>query len=294
MRALAVLSGKGGTGKTSVTAALAALLAPIVTVDCDVDAANLGLLLPGPDDPGEPAVVGLSARVQPDLCNGCLRCTEVCRFNSVRMVDGRAEIDVARCEGCTACAISCPVAAIELTTRVAGQSWIRSTAYGPLVHAELDVGRDNSGHVVALLLNRARQLTKESTNDLALLDGPPGIGCPVHATLSGANAVLLVAEASRFGVHDVERALEVSRSFTQRIGLVVNRADLWPEGACQLERLTVNSGIELVAQLPFDRRVPDLLAQGRLLLELDGAMRNGLERAAEWTREVLRAERGAA
>ncbi len=294
MRALAVLSGKGGTGKTSVTAALACLLSPILTVDCDVDAANLGLLLPGPESPGVPAAAGLSVRVERAACNGCLRCLEVCRFGAVRMRDGHAVIDAGRCEGCTACAISCPVGAIELSPRIAGQYWVRETAHGPLIHAELEVGRDNSGHVVSILLQRARQVAAARASDLALLDGPPGIGCPVHATLAGATAVLLVAEASRLGLHDVERALAVARPFTDRLGLLVNRADLWPEGTRLLERLAASQGLDLVARLPFDRRVPELLAQRRFLLELDGPMRSGLEVAAEWARGALRAERGAA
>lgn len=294
MRALAVVSGKGGTGKTSVTAALAALLAPIVTVDCDVDAANLGLLLSGTDGPAEPSTVGLGARVQAELCTGCMRCTAVCRFCAIGFAEGRARIEPASCEGCTACALVCPAGAIELVPRIAGQLWVRETTFGPLVHAELEIGRDNSGRVVALLISRARTLTGAVPGGLALLDGPPGIGCPVHATLAGADSVLLVAEASRFGVHDVERVLAVARSFTDRIGLVINKADLWPEGTQRLERLAAAANVELLASLPFDRRVPELLAQGRLLLELEGATRAGLERVADWARGVLKGELGAA
>jgi MinD superfamily P-loop ATPase len=294
MKALAVLSGKGGTGKTSVTASLAALLAPIVTVDCDVDAANLALILPGSDGPAEPAVVGLGARVLAESCSGCLRCTEVCRFNAIRWVEERAVIDEIRCEGCTACALVCPVSAVELTPRVAGRHWVRTTAFGPLVHAELDVGRDSSGRVVSLLLRRARELAVSEPGERALLDGPPGIGCPVHATLSGAESVLLVAEASRFGVHDVERVLAVARQFTRRIGLIINKADLWPDGVHELERLAEPAGVEVVARLPFDRRVPELLAQRRLLIELHGPVRSGLEQAAEWVRGALSGVRGAA
>lgn len=290
MRALAVVSGKGGTGKTSVTAALSALLAPIVTVDCDVDAANMALLLPGTDSPGEPAIVGVGAQLHDELCTGCMRCTEVCRFQALRWVDARVVLDAARCEGCTACAIVCPAGAIELTPRVAGRLWVRQAEPGPLVHADLDIGRDSSGRVVSLLVQRARELTELLPGQRALLDGPPGIGCPVHATLAGADAVLLVAEASRFGVHDVERVLAVARSFTSRIGLMINKADLWLEGNRQLEQMAAAAGVELVARLPFDRRIPELLAQGRSMLELDGPLRRGLEHAADWAHGALRAD----
>lgn len=155
------------------------------------------------------------------------------------------------------------------------------------------MGRDSSGRVVSLLLRHARALAVTQPSDHALLDGPPGIGCPVHATLAGADAALLVAEASRFGVHDVERVLGVAQSFTDRIGLVINKHDLWADGARELTRLAEVAGVEVVARLPFDWRVPELLAERRQLLELPG-MREELERTAAWTRRALGEPRGVA
>lgn len=269
MKQIAILSGKGGTGKTSVAASLAKLAGEAVTADCDVDAANLALLMGGEVVHQQPFVAGEQAFVDPELCVECWACHDVCRFGAVRIEDGVALIDKLRCHGCHACSQVCGADAISFRPNVAGQLMISKTSTGPLVHAELGVGQRNSGRLATEVRKQAQQLARKKGIFLILIDGPPGIGCQVHATLSGVDLALAVVEPTISAEHDLERLAELTRRFRIPLAVAINKYDLSDEGSLHMERLLDRLHVRLVGKLPFDRAVPLASALGESLISVE-------------------------
>ncbi len=262
---LVILSGKGGTGKTTVAAALAHLAAQemrLVLADADVDAANLELVVGAEVEARSDFHGGKEAIVDPALCTACGRCAEVCRFGAI--VAGEAyAVDDVLCEGCAVCLYQCPAEAIRMEDALDGYWLLSRSRYGPLVHGTLRAGRENSGKLVAMVKEKARGLAEEAGADLLLVDGPPGIGCAVIASLSGAGLALVVTEPTVAGFHDLERIVGVARHFRVPVVVCLNKADLSPQQAGSIERYCADEAIEVLARIPFDPAVTRAMVQGR-------------------------------
>lgn len=265
MREIVILSGKGGTGKTTVTASLAELLGPgCVLADCDVDASDLHLLIPPVETGSEAFISGSVARLDPARCEGCSACVGVCRFDALRLEDGVVRVDEINCEGCEYCARICPPEALTMVPQEVGKLHVsRLSSGGRMVHAWLAPGGENSGKLVAEVKRRARQIAEETATDVILVDGSPGIGCPVVSSLSGADFVLFVTEPTLSGAHDLARVGSLVKRFNIPGGVVVNKADLNPDVANQIERDATASGFEIISRLPYDQRVKEALHLAR-------------------------------
>jgi len=267
MKELVVVSGKGGTGKTTVVGAFAALARDKVIADCDVDAADLHLILK-PQVEKTIAYEGSElAVVDEDQCSGCGACQEVCRFSAVIPQGKKFRIDPLACEGCGACAYACPAGAIELKSRLSGWIQVSHTPYGTLVHGELRPGEETSGKLVTQVKMKARELARLEQARLLLIDGAPGIGCPVIASLSGAQAALVVTEPSMSALHDLERVVEVARHFRTRVVLLINKADLSPELSDRIESYAKEEGLALLGRIPYDEGVVRAQVAGRPVVE---------------------------
>jgi MinD superfamily P-loop ATPase len=269
MKQLVILSGKGGTGKTSVAAAFAHLAAagpdPLraVLADADVDAANLELVLSPDVLEKQEFIGGKAAVIEREKCVGCGICRDVCRFDAVSANGGIYEVDPIACEGCAVCFYRCPEEAIRMEEQLAGH-WLRSDSrYGPLFHAELRPAQENSGKLVTLLKQQARLLARDERYDLLIVDGPPGIGCPVISAAAGADLVLVVSEPTAAGIHDMERVLATAGHFGVPALVCVNKADLYPEGAARIEEFCRNRGIEMAGRIPFDVVVTEAMVHGQ-------------------------------
>jgi len=271
MKQLVILSGKGGTGKTSVAAAFAHLAAQgrpavrAVLADADVDAANFELVLAPQSLETHEFIGGSVAMIDPERCQGCGTCYDVCRFDAVLPpADGRDAyiVDPVACEGCAACVYQCPEEAIRMTPQLAGH-WRRSDSrYGPLFHAALRPAQDNSGKLVMLVKQQARLLALDGGYDAVLVDGPPGIGCPVISAASGANLALIIAEPTAAGIHDMERVLATTAHFRVPALVCINKADIYLEGTVQIEAYCREHGVEIIGRIPFDAAVTEAMVQG--------------------------------
>jgi MinD superfamily P-loop ATPase len=270
IRELVILSGKGGTGKTSLVGALAALIPEKILVDCDVDAPDLHLLLAPQIQSREEFLGGRKARILSRLCTACGECREVCRFEAI---SEEYRVDATACEGCRVCVHFCPFGAIEFPPVVCGEWFHSATRFGPLIHAQLAPGQENSGLLVALIRGQARDLAEEKGVSLILVDGPPGIGCPVISSLTGASAVLLVTEPTLSGLHDLDRVVSLSRHFKIPPLVLINKVDLNPEMAERIEGYCRDNGLGLAGTLPYDPAVTEAMVQGKTILEWS---RNGL------------------
>ena len=292
MKQLVILSGKGGTGKTSIAAAFAHLLSldgvPLraVFADADVDASNLELVLAPRVITREAFRGGLFANIDQDICTGCGLCQEVCRFDAIgdismpqfqRLADRRyvelgmlktqlldkPVVDPIACDGCAACVYQCPEGAISMQDQIVGE-WYRSESrYGPLFHAALRPAQENSGKLVTLVKQQARLLAMDGDYDLVLVDGPPGIGCPVIAAASGADLALVVAEPTAAGVHDLQRALETTNHFHIQTLVCINKVDIYPAGTAEIESFCQEQGIQDFGNIPFDLAVTEAMVQGQ-------------------------------
>ncbi len=271
-REMTVISGKGGTGKTTVVASLAALLEDEVLADCDVDAADLHLLLEPQVKEAEDFVGGLKATVSPEACTGCARCAEMCHFDAIEPVefdeDGQPltyQVDELACEGCGLCGYVCPVGAVEVSSAVTGRSFISDTEYGMLSHARLGIAEENSGKLVTHVRNRAGDLASEEGAARVLGDGSPGTGCPVIASISGVDLALIVTEPTVSGVHDLERVLELTRHFRVRALICINKCDLNAEQAERIREMARRTDARVVGEVPFDEEVNEALMNGWVL-----------------------------
>jgi MinD superfamily P-loop ATPase len=278
VKQLAVISGKGGTGKTSLAGAFAALSPGSVLADCDVDAANLHLLVCDGSDltRSEPFFSGVKAKVDPDLCTGCGWCETACRFSAIRMtgMDGPgnevlAVVDPMPCEGCGVCFEGCPARAVSLTENHAGELFVTPSRFGTLVHAGLNPGEGSSGKLVTKVRTMAKTIAKEKGSDLIIIDGSPGIGCPVIASLSGVDAVLIVTEPTLSGKSDLERVLELCTHFGVSSYVFINKYDLSEEMARVIQEVCRVQGIPVVGTLGFDPVFVSAMTAGKSVVEID-------------------------
>ena len=284
MKQIAIISGKGGTGKTTVAAAFASLAKNAVLADCDVDAADLHLIL-DPDVKETMDFHGLKlAKKDADKCIDCGKCQEHCRFQAI---DDNYDIIETNCEGCGVCEYVCPVGAIEMVERHSGHAYISETRFGPMAHAALKTAEEASGMLVALVRNNARQLAKKHEKDIIIIDGPPGIGCPVIAAIAGVDIVLIVAEPTVSGLHDAERVIGVCQHFQISALLCVNKYDLNIEMTETLEEFCKSNGVESLGRLPYDNVTTEAMIASKTVIEhSDGEFSRELKEI--WTKVMSR------
>lgn len=281
---LVVISGKGGTGKTSLVASFAALAAKrAVLADCDVDAADLHLVLSPQVIRREDFSGGKRARIKPDVCTGCGKCWELCRFGAIAQ-EGSADgsgartfrVDPIACEGCGVCSWFCPAQAIDFSPAINGEWYVSDTRHGPMVHAALGVAEENSGKLVSTVRKVAGEIAGEQNLGLILIDGSPGIGCPVIASITGADLVLIVTEPTLSGLHDLGRVADVARHF-EIPGLVcVNKWDLNPDMTVRIEQEAVDHGLRIAGRVRYDRAVTAAQVRKQAIVEYeqDGSSRD--------------------
>jgi MinD superfamily P-loop ATPase len=268
---IAVASGKGGTGKTSITASFAVLAGSPVLADCDVDAADLHLILAPTIRERHEFRSGNEAVIRPAECIMCGKCFDLCRFGAV-VPGGEGEayaIDPVACEGCGVCVRFCPAGAIDFPEALCGEWMISETRCGPMVHARLGVAAENSGKLVSTVRSEARRLAKENGLGLVIVDGPPGIGCPVIASLTGTSQALVVTEPTVSGEHDLERVLKLARHFGIPAWVCVNKWDLNPDMTERIEALALRSGASIAGRIRYDRAVTLAQIQEKAVVETD-------------------------
>lgn len=251
MKKMTVVSGKGGTGKTSLVASFAALAGKeAILVDADVDAANLSLITGAKILEAYDFSASQIASIDPDKCNNCGLCRDLCRFEAVSEYP---DIDPTSCEGCAFCANICPQDAVDMFNKVSGNWFVSQTKYGFLVHARLGIAEDNSGKLVTAIRGKAEELAFSEDKKFLIVDGPPGIGCPVIASLAGADTALIVTEPTVSAFHDLQRVLAVCRHFDVPAVACINRYDLDTGKSLEIENYCRHEKIELVGKIPFDR-----------------------------------------
>jgi MinD superfamily P-loop ATPase len=263
MKEIVVLSGKGGTGKTSIVASFASLAKSKVLADCDVDAADLHLLLKPKVKEEKEFWSGQVAFIDEDKCTECGLCQELCHFGAIK----NFKVDPLSCEGCGFCYQVCPVDAITMKDSMSGHSFISETKYGYLCHARLGIAQENSGKLVALVRQNAKLIAERENLDYIITDGPPGIGCPVISSLSGASLALLVTEPTLSGIHDLERVIGVCRHFGIPVLVCVNKYDLNEENTSRIEGYCGKEGIEVAARISFDNVITEAIVQGLPVVE---------------------------
>ena len=271
---LVVISGKGGTGKTSIVASFATLAENAVLADCDVDAADLHLVLDPMIVRREPFSGGCRAWIMPERCTACGKCAEVCRFDAVSSCEageGEGEkvyrIDPIACEGCAVCAWFCPEEAIDFGPAVNGEWFVSETRAGPMVHAKLGVAEENSGKLVSLVRERARETAKNRKRDLVLIDGSPGIGCPVIASITGADLALVVTEPTLSGLHDLERVSDLTRHFRVETLICINKWDINEDLTLEIEALARRRGLKLAGRVRYDRAITEAQIRRQSIVE---------------------------
>jgi MinD superfamily P-loop ATPase len=268
MKQIVVISGKGGTGKTVMSACFAVLARNAVLADVDVDAANLHLLLRPEIRERHVFRSGRKARIEAGKCTACGICPPLCRFDAlIEDKEGKVAVDTLSCEGCGVCYQVCSEQAVEMETPVAGEWYVSKTKYGPFVHARLGIAEENSGKLVTEVRKKARQIAESEKRDLVIMDGAPGIGCPVIASLTGTDLALVVTEPTPSGRHDMERIIGLARHFKIRAACCVNKFDLNPENSGEIERWCREQSIPVVGKIPFDMAVPESVVQGIPYLE---------------------------
>lgn len=267
MKELVVISGKGGTGKTSLMAAFASLAENKVLCDADVDAADLHLLMDPDIKESHDFQGGGIAIINPNKCTQCGLCRDLCRWDAVSEA---FEVDPIECEGCGVCVNFCPEEAIDFPIKTCGEWFISNTRFGPMVHARLGIAEENSGKLVALVRQEAKKLAEKNKLDLLITDGPPGVGCPVIASVGGASAVLVVAEPTVSGLHDMERVAQLAAHFKVPGMVCVNKFDLNFDQTEAIEKLAKENNIRIVGRVPFDPVFTKSMVKGQTVLEYVG------------------------
>lgn len=272
MKEIVIISGKGGTGKTSVAAALAFVAGNIILADCDVDAADLHLILKPEILEREDFCSGVKAEINTDKCTSCGLCEKVCRFKAISHEQGFYKVNLLNCEGCSYCYQICPSGAVNLLEQKVGECYVSQTRIDcKLVHAKLGIGADNSGKLVAKVKKEAKKKAELENLDFILVDGSPGIGCPVISSLSGANFALLVTEPTLSGLSDLKRVWQLAKKFNIPSGCIINKADLNSVLAGQTEEFLKTEGLLHIDNLPYDEDFHQAITLGQSLVEFNPA-----------------------
>ncbi len=264
MKELVIISGKGGTGKTSLTAAFCSLAENSVFCDADVDAADLHLLMAPEIKQRSDFIGGCKAEINQEQCTQCGKCIELCRFGAINesyQVDGFA------CEGCGVCVDLCPVEAIDFPEQKCGEWFVSETRFGPLVHARLGIGEENSGKLVSLIRKKTKELAEKKGHDFIITDGPPGIGCPVIASITGATALVIVVEPSLSGIHDMKRVSDLAAHFKVPAMVCVNKYDLNIDMTQTIEKIAAERNNTILGRIPFDPVFTHAMVYGMNIFE---------------------------
>lgn len=267
MKELVIISGKGGTGKTSITAAICTLAENKVMVDCDVDAADMHLILNPEVQKTVEFYSGKQAEINPDICVQCGRCIEVCKFDAI---SEDFVVDEIKCEGCGACYFNCPMkedGAMKFEEVKSGEWFESNTRFGKLIHAKLGIAEENSGKLVSEIRNHARLVANRNKNDLIIVDGSPGIGCPVIASISGANLVLIVTEPTMSGLHDAKRVLELTKHFKIPASVCINKCDISDDLTTEMEEFCSENNIELLGKIPYSKEFTKAMIKSETVIE---------------------------
>lgn len=284
MKELVIISGKGGTGKTTLTACFAYLAKNKVLADCDVDAADLHILVAPRTVHDEEFRGGVKACIDPERCVNCGECISACRFGAI---SPEPRVNPMACEGCGVCFYVCPESAVMMEETLNGRWFISETRFGPMVHAALLPGEENSGKLVALVRNQAKVLARSRNSDLILVDGAPGVGCPVISSVTGASHVLIVTEPTLSGLHDMERALALVKGFNIPVSLVVNKADINSEVASRIEESATREGAAVLGRIPYDADITKAMVNRRCIVEQENGPANQAIREI-WERQAAR------
>jgi MinD superfamily P-loop ATPase len=259
VKELVVISGKGGTGKTSIAAAFACLAQNAVLADCDVDAADLHLVLLPTVRQQSDFSGGKKASINASKCIGCGKCADMCRFEAIHL-NGQANeivqktytVDPFSCEGCKVCVEFCPVNAISFEPAINGKWFISDTRFGPMIHAKLGIAEENSGKLVTLIRQKAKEIAAEQKRAYLIIDGSPGIGCPVIASITGADLVLVVTEPTLSGKHDLERVAELTKTFGIETMVCINKYDINPRMSDVISEEARKRGLKVIGAIPYD------------------------------------------
>jgi len=293
MKEILIISGKGGTGKTSLTAAFAHLAKNHVICDLDVDAPDMHLILKPDINRTEDFFSGNEAIINEELCTGCGKCLEMCRFDALTEVGPIFRINPMKCEGCKVCVAFCPAEAIDFPSRHCGRWFVSNTRFGPLVHAQLFPGEENSGRLVALLRQKAKEMAEQKGLDLILSDGTPGIGCPVIASLSGIKVAAIVTEPTPSGRHDLERVAELCGYFKVPVAIIINKSDLNEKESAAIEAYSRDKGFIFLGRLPHDPVITKAMIKGQTITEYEanGIFSNQLKNIWEQLLALTAAEK---
>ncbi|NLA48512.1 MAG: P-loop NTPase [Bacteroidales bacterium] len=265
---IAIISGKGGTGKSSISASFATIGDRVVIADCDVDAANLYLIFNPLNEEETIYVSGHNAVINYDLCTDCGLCEDYCRFDAISTrEDGRVIISEISCDGCFLCSRICPEKAIDMIPNDKSRMYSGSFRSGKMVYGKLAPGEENTGKLVNMVREKARETARENGIDTIILDGPPGIGCPAISTITGADRVVIVTEPTLSGLLDLRRAADVVRKFSLPAYAIINKHDLNTEMCRQIEEWCNQNGIRVIGKLPFDSRITEAMIQSKSITE---------------------------
>lgn len=277
MKELVVISGKGGTGKTSITAAFASLARNSVLADCDVDAADLHLVMEPDVKEKQDFSGGKKASIVAEKCIGCGKCADMCRFKAIHLngpgnqtVEKTYTVDPVSCEGCKVCVEFCPVNAIEFKDAINGQWFVSDTRFGPMVHARLGIAEENSGKLVTLIRKKAKEIAHREKRQLMIVDGSPGVGCPVIASITGADLVLIVTEPSLSGIHDMERVAQLTANFGIETLVCINKADINPEMTERISKDAGRHGLNVIGKIPYNEAFTKAQIMKATLVEYTG------------------------
>lgn len=271
MKQIVIISGKGGTGKTSITASFAYLGGKdIIVADCDVDAADMHLLMEPDFKISEDFYSGELAKIDQEKCIKCGKCADVCRFDAIPIINNQYIVDPLSCEGCGYCARVCPVIAITNENLNVGKSYISTTKVDNiLVHAKLGIGADNSGKLVAKVKNDAKKISDDNNKDYIIVDGSPGVGCPVVSSLSGADFVVLVTEPSISGLHDLKRVYKLVKKFKIKAGCIINKSDINQNVTEKIQEFLKEENIAHISNLPYNENFTKAMTLGKTIVEYD-------------------------
>ncbi len=289
MKEIVVISGKGGTGKTSITASFSFLGGEdVVTADCDVDAADMHLLMKPDFDFEEDFFSGKTAVIDQEKCTGCMKCIDICRFNAIEVQGSIPVVSEISCEGCGYCYAVCPSEAVDMKEQNVGRFYISSIKTGgKMVHARLKAGAENSGKLVAKVKNEARRIAEETGKNIVIADGSPGIGCPVVSSLSGADFVVFVTEPTVSGLHDLKRVYSLVKKFNIRSGCIINKCDLNTGTSDEIKSFLRKENIAEISEIPYDKSFTMAMTEGKTIAEYgESTLKNIIQESWNYIKEI--------